>query len=64
MSKQQELTKPNLEKVKQKILNTAKCVAEQPSNVHPLNNLERLKLKYPQVADNLADQLAKIAEAA
>lgn len=64
MSKQPELTKPNLEKVKQKILNTAKCAAEQPSNGIVTNNLNRLKAKYPQIADNLADRLAQIAEAA
>ena len=56
-----ELTKPNTEKVKQKILNTAKCVAEQQSNVYPRNNLERLKIKYPKIAEGLADSLEKIA---
>lgn len=54
-----ELTKPDMAKVQKKILNTAKCAAEQPTNVYPLNSLERLKAKYPKVAESLTERLAQ-----
>ena len=44
-----ELTKPNMAKVREKILNTKKCSEEQPNNAIVTANLARLTKKYPQV---------------